>query len=90
MSDYTPRRHRTPAFPVVPAPPVNRPHTQITADPGSTVMMDFDNRPATWERAIDVVKNVVVIVTCLAVLYTLWAGYQALAELGRGLQQIQL
>jgi hypothetical protein len=41
-----------------------------------------------WERALDAVKNVVVIVTCLAILYTLYKGYQAVDALGDALSEL--
>jgi hypothetical protein len=94
MSDGTPydgtyvgRRHRTGAYPVVPGRTAAGFATED--GPAPKPQPQPDDAPA-WVKAVDVVKNVVVIVTCLAVLYTLWTGYRALAEIGRGLEQIQL
>lgn len=39
-----------------------------------------DDGLRTFERALDIVKNVVVIVTCLVLLYGAWSVYSALAE----------
>jgi hypothetical protein len=46
--------------------------------------------PGPAQQALTIVKNVVVIVTCLAVLYTLYAGYSALQELGDTMRQVGL
>jgi hypothetical protein len=42
-----------------------------------------------WERALNIVKNIIVILTCLAILYTLWRGYVAVAAIGDALQEWQ-
>lgn len=41
-----------------------------------------------WERALGLIKTVLVIVTCCAILYTLYIGYVALGDLQDGLQEI--
>lgn len=43
-----------------------------------------------WERALDMIKNVVVILTCAVLLYTLWWAYNAVAELGDALRNFPL
>lgn len=42
-----------------------------------------------WERALDLIKNIVVIVTCLVILYVVYRGYVALSALQDGLEQLR-
>ena len=51
---------------------------------------DPDDRLVPYERALDMIKNVVVIVTCLVVLYAMWSVYSALAEVSQRLEQLPL
>ena len=51
---------------------------------------DPDDKLVAWERAVDLIKNVVVIVTCMVILYTLWTVYTALSDLGDRLSQFPL
>jgi hypothetical protein len=51
--------------------------------------VDPDDKLIPWERALSLVKNVVVIATCGVVLYTIWRGYVALGALGDALDQLQ-
>lgn len=47
-----------------------------------------DGRPV-WQSVLSSIKDVIVIVTCLVILYTVWRGYVALAALGDELQKLQ-
>lgn len=67
------------------APATTHPDPPATAPVPVEITSD-DSR--TWERALSSVKDVIVIVTCLAVLYTLWRGYVLAAELGAALQNL--
>lgn len=49
---------------------------------------DPDDALVPWERALDLIKNVMVIVTCAAVLYSLWRAYVAIDALGDALSQL--
>jgi hypothetical protein len=62
--------------------PAPRPAPQPQPDPDDSL------RP--YERALDIIKNVVVTVTCLAILYALWTVYSAIAEVSDRLQQLPL
>ena len=42
-----------------------------------------------WERALTIIKNVLVIITCLVILYIAWRGYVALSALQDGLRDVQ-
>lgn len=41
-----------------------------------------------WERALQIVKNVVVIVTCMVILFVIGKGYLMLQDLGDQLRQV--
>ena len=41
-----------------------------------------------WERALQIVKNVVVIVTCMVILYAIGQGYMVLQDLSDQLRQV--
>lgn len=43
----------------------------------------------TWERALDLIKNIVVILTCLVILYVVYRGYVAVSALQDGLEQLR-
>ncbi len=51
-------------------------------------MIEHEPNPGLIERILSVTKNFVVIVTCLAILYTLWRVYGAMAEFGAELQRL--
>jgi hypothetical protein len=91
-----PNISRDPAFPLPPATYVPGLRTRAERHrPGNTGAFSTTEGPApkpdpapeddslrTFERALDIVKNVLVILTCLAILYSLWNVYSALAQLG--------
>lgn len=41
-----------------------------------------------WERALQIVKNVVVIVTCMVILFVIGEAYLMLQDLGDQLRQV--
>lgn len=51
---------------------------------------DDEDKLVVWERALDLIKNVVVVVTCLVILYSVWTVYRALGELAVRLEQLPL
>ena len=80
------RAPHTPAYPLVerfatPDGPAPKP---------SVPPVDPDDRLVPYERGLDLIKNVVVVVTCLVLLYTLWVVYSAVAEFGEQLQRLPL
>lgn len=50
---------------------------------------DPDDRLIPWERALDMIKNVMVIVTCAVVLYGAWRLYLAVGVLQAALEDLQ-
>lgn len=60
----------------------------LAVGPGGQISVDVGGERAPWERALDACKNVIVIVTCLVLLYTIWRGYVAVAALGDALEQV--
>jgi hypothetical protein len=95
MSDEYPhyrgtRRSYSPAFPI---PDGAAPMALATPDgpaPRPQPRPDRDDQLVPYERAIDLIKNVVVIVTCAAILYALWSVYSALAQVSDRLNQLPL
>ncbi len=47
-----------------------------------------DGRPM-WQSVLSSIKDVIVIVTCLAILYTMYRGYVALQAVGDALEQMR-
>lgn len=80
----------TPA-PYSPGGIVSAPTVQIPKLPTPVVVTHevvTDATRYTWEIVLDAIKNIVVIVTCLMILYALHVAYSALSELGDSLSSI--
>lgn len=80
----------TPSFPpgAFTPDPARPPLAVGSVGPGGQISVDVGGERAPWERALDACKNVIVIVTCLVLLYTIWRGYVAVAALGDALEQV--
>lgn len=59
------------------------------ADPVSYTLETVAGGRSTLERVLEVAMRVIVIITCLVILYVIWRGYLALSALGDAVQQIQ-
>lgn len=90
---YPTRPPATPAYPVPPHHP-SHPSIQVVQSSGLPFpIVSHLNRPLpveqpVWVTALSTIQNVVVIVTCVAVLYTIVRGWLALHQLGEAWQQI--
>ncbi len=60
-----------------------------TMAPGDTLHVDVQDGRPMWQSVLSSIKDVIVIVTCLAILYTMWRGYVALQTLGEELSKLQ-
>lgn len=86
------RRSNSPAFPV-PSGPGGGVVALAGPDgpaPRPVPPVDPDDKLVPYERAVDLIKNVIVIVTCTVVLYAIWSVYNALAEVSQRLEQLPL
>lgn len=81
----TARFQRLAADGMIVTPPTITPHVQPVVVTHEVVT---DATRYTWEIVLDAIKNIVVIVTCLAVLYTLYVAYSALDSIGDQLSSI--
>lgn len=64
---------------------------QVTYSRGvpDSVHVDVQDGRPMWQSVLSSIKDVIVIVTCLAILYTMWRGYVALQTLGEELSKLQ-
>lgn len=65
------------------------PNQQPPADPAAAALQAVAVERSTLERVLEVAMRVIVIITCLVILYVIWRGYLALSALGDAVQQIQ-
>jgi hypothetical protein len=63
-----------------------QPHWPATPRPGPST--DDSGRRGTGERVLDVVTKVIVIITCIVLLYTIYTVNSALSEFGDRMQEI--
>lgn len=71
-------------------PPAPRPQHAPPVVPSPVRVEVVEDRSNSGRDAWQIITNAIVVITCLAVLYSLYAVYSALSQLGDNLRQVGL